>query len=125
MKQAPVLRLGRVLAVSLALLANTFAAGVPLVHAVAHERAREHHPASLVDGVGPAEHEHHEVHPQALHDEIVPVQRQPLDLAFVVPDVATGLVVFTAPSTVQHHPPLRLASRGPPSTDHARAPPLA
>ena len=118
-------RSARSLAVLLALVANLIAAGVPVLHALAHEAAEGHHPESELSGLSHAEHGHDEVHAEALHDERLVTNRHALDLAVVLPVDVEVPASFTSPARVTHRPALPLASRAPPATDLARAPPLA
>ena len=116
-------RVLRTFAVLMALVANLVAAGVPLLHAMAHEVAEEHHPA---EGTGAAvEHGHDEVHPESLHDAQLLVKRHSIDLSFIVPLAVREMIAFSAPATVQHRPALRLVPRAPPTPGLARAPPSA
>ena len=119
------LRLARLLAVLLALVANLIAAGVPVLHALAHEVAEEHHPSSDLPAVPQVDHGHDKLHADALHEERVLNKRQAIDPAFLSPAEAEEPASFISPERITHRPALRLASRAPPSTDLARAPPLA
>jgi hypothetical protein len=118
-------RLPRTLAVVLALAANLVAAGVPVLHAVAHEVAEGHRPDPEAAALAQIDHGHDEVHPASLHEERAPIKRPTLDFSFVLPDEAQKPVAFAAPATTRHRPVLRVISRAPPRTDPARAPPLA
>ena len=125
MPSARPLRFTRLLAVLLALVANLIATGVPVLHALAHEVAEEHHPSPELPAVPQVDHAHDQVHADALHDERVLTKRQAIDLAFLSPAEAEEPASFTSPARITHRPALRLASRAPPNTDLARAPPLA
>jgi hypothetical protein len=123
-------RCGRALFVVLALVANLFATGVPLLHALAHEHAhqeghahghehghRENHAPS---GQG---NEHDEIHPAALHDDCLVVPRAGLDLTVaLIPEsyAEPASLAVVAPFVVTS----ALHSRAPPRTTPARAPPL-
>ena len=113
----------RPIALAMALVANLFAAGVPVLHAFAHELAEPHHAAESRGAE--VDHGHDEIHPASLHDEQLVVKRLSIDLSFLVPAGVKGIVAFTAPATLQHRPALRLVSRAPPGSDLARAPPSA
>ena len=117
-------RTRRAFAATVALAANLLAAGVPVVHAMAHEIAEASHPAEAVGSRATLSHEHDEVHPASLHDEQL-IKRHSVDLAFVVPAATTEITAFVAPATIQHRPARRLASRAPPTSDLPRGPPLA
>ena len=125
MKPASPARLLRSVAVFLALVANLVAAGVPVLHAMAHEFAEEHHPAPEAETLAHIEPGDHADHAASLHDERVLIKRQPIDLAFTLPAATAEPSVFTAPAAVSHRPALRVSSRAPPTADLARAPPLA
>ena len=118
-------RAGQGFALAMALVASLFAAGVPVLHAMAHELAEVHHPAEALTTGSELEHGHDEVHPASLHDEQLLIKRHSLDLSFTVPAPAKELTTFVAPATIQHRPAVRLASRAPPSSDLPRGPPLA
>jgi hypothetical protein len=124
-------RCGRALFTVLALVANLFATGVPLLHALAHERGhaeahvlghehthRDHHAPSHQGD------EHDEIHPAGLHDECLVLPRAALDLdVALVRAVALDrldLGVTEAPSAATS----ALHSRAPPRAPSARAPPL-
>ena len=117
--------LARALAVLLALVANLIAVGVPVLHALAHEMAEAHHPSPELPAGPQVDHGHDEVHADALHDERVLTKRQAIDLAFILPAEAEAPTALTSAARIKHRPPSRLASRAPPGSDLARAPPLA
>jgi hypothetical protein len=124
-------RCARALFLVLALVANLFAAGVPLLHALAHEHGhREAHAHGHEDGDQdhrvPSHHgeEHGEIHPVTLHDDCLVVPRAGLDFAVAL-HPESGLepiafVVAEAPFVATS----ALHSRAPPRTAPARAPPL-
>jgi hypothetical protein len=114
-------RLGRALLASLALVANFFAAGVPVLHAWAHEVADSHH-AHVVE-VEAVDHSH-EVHPGALHADCLVVHRVAFDLAVALPMPSPELETFVAEAALTFRPVAPMSSRGPPSPGQARAPPL-
>lgn len=108
---------------SLALVANLIAAGVPVLHAWAHEGAHGHEVVASAQGV--VDHSHDEVHPPALHDECLLTQRAPLDVALALP-VSPFLVEPLGRETAMViNAVAPVASRAPPGHDQARAPPLA
>lgn len=126
-------RLGRALVAALALVANLIAVGVPVLHAWAHEihastheHEHEHEPdhGASVAGAGEGHHPHHEVHPLALHDECLLIHRAGLHLSLALPTAQIGFESFMADDRPALHPVPPVASRAPPSSDHARAPPL-
>ena len=125
MKTAPSTRLCRSAAVFLALVANLFAAGVPVLHAMAHEFAEEHHRAPEGGTLAHVEPGDHADHAASLHDDRLVVKRQSVDLVFTVPAGTTDLYLSSAAGIVEHRPVLRHSSRAPPTSDLARAPPLA
>ena len=115
-------RLGRALFASLALVANLVAAGVPVLHAWAHEVAESHHPHALE--VEAVEHSHDEVHPGALHADCLVVHRIAFDLAVALPMPSVELETFVTEGALAFHPVAPMSSRAPPSPGQARAPPL-
>lgn len=116
-------RLGRVLIASLALVANLIAAGVPVLHAWAHEVAHHHEAASTE--ASEVDHPHDQVHPPALHDECILAHRAPLHLGFAIPAAPLALESIESEEIATIHPVRPVASRAPPGQVHARAPPLA
>ena len=105
-------RLGRVLIASLALVANLIAAGVPVLHAWAHEVVDVHHAhAEVTERV---EHSHEEVHPEALHADCLMVQRVAVDLGFALPMQPPDLVNFVTETTLSVHPVARALEILPP-----------
>jgi hypothetical protein len=124
MNTASPARLCRLAAVFLALVANLVAAGVPVLHAMAHEFAEEHHRIPEAGTLAHVEPGDDAQHAASLHDERLVLKRQPVDLVFSVPAASAELDVATAPGVVEHRPVLRLSSRAPPTADLARAPPL-
>jgi hypothetical protein len=123
MKTASLVRLNRRLAVYLALAANLFAAGIPVLHPLAHALAEKHHPVAEAGTLAHVDQGDVDDHAAALHDERVLIKRQAIDLAFTVPVATTDLLVASAPAALQHHAVLRLSSRAPPSADLPRGPP--
>lgn len=113
------------MAATLALAATLFAAGVPVLHAMAHNLAEEDHPAEAMATGPEVEHPHDEVHPASLHEELRLIKRHLVDFSFTVPAAAKELTAFVAPANIQHRPAVRLASRAPPTSDLPRGPPLA
>jgi hypothetical protein len=124
-------RHGSSLFVVLALVANLFATGVPLLHALAHEHAHREahaygHEHAHQDHHAPSHHgeEHDEIHPASLHDEYLVVPCAGLDIVVApIPESLlepTALVRVEAPVVVSS----ALHSRAPPRTTPARAPPL-
>lgn len=115
-------RLGRALTVSLALVANLIAAGVPVLHAWAHEVGHGH--GDVVTAQAAVDHTHDEVHPPALHDECLLTHRGALDVATALP--ASHLVLEPLGALVMPgiHAVAPVASRAPPGHHPARAPPL-
>jgi hypothetical protein len=124
-------RHGSALFVVLALVANLYATGVPLLHALAHEHAHREahahgHEHAHQDHHAPSHHgeNHDEIHPASLHDECLVVPRAGLD--FVLAPIPESLlepsarVRVEAPFVVS----TALHSRAPPRTTPARAPPL-
>lgn len=117
-----VARIGRRLVASTALVANLIAAGVPVLHAWAHEVADSHHAhAAEVEAV---DHSHDEVHPRALHNDYLVVHGVAFDLALALPLPAPELVTFVGEAAPPVHPVAPVSSRAPPSPSPARAPPL-
>lgn len=115
-------RLARAVFASLALLANLVAAGVPVLHAWAHEVADSHHaPAAEMETL---DHSHDEVHPGALHSDSLGVQRVAFDLAAALPVPSPELDGFLAEAERAFPPVVLRSSRAPPSPGQARAPPL-
>lgn len=115
--------LGRVLIVSLALIANLFAAGTPVLHAWTHHREGDDHHAPVVELQ--VDHDHEAEHPRSLHDDTLVVKRHALDLTFLhaTPGVES---VVVATECIRVRPTVAsLGSRAPPPGDPARAPPLA
>ena len=122
----------RLLVACLALVANLIAAGVPVLHAFAHDAhfaSADHHSAAVDDQGAElhereADHDHDQAHAASLHDECVALKRVVVDLGFLAP------VRFVLPGepdmdrVVPKRPVQRLASRAPPPGDPARAPPL-
>jgi hypothetical protein len=106
---------------SLALVANLIAAGLPVLHAWAHEAAESHHVMMEVDAV---EHSHDEVHPSALHADCLVVHRIAFDLALALPMRSPEFQTFVAEASLAFHPVAPMSSRAPPSPGQARAPPL-
>lgn len=121
---APPLRLGRALLVSLALVANLIAAGMPVIHAWVHEFGHHHHD-TVWSAPAEVDHPHEEVHPLALHEECLLTHRAPLDLAVALPASGFALEIFGKADVAEFHPVQPVASRAPPGHNHARAPPLA
>lgn len=121
-------RAGRAALAMLALVANLIAAGVPVLHAWAHDAhalAHEVEPAHGAAAVVPeADHPHEEVHPLALHEECLLVHRAALNLALALPAAPVQFESLHTDETPAFHPVSPVASRAPPSGDHARAPPL-
>lgn len=119
---------GRAALAMLALVANLIAAGVPVLHAWAHDaHARAHEVGSGHEqavGVPVADHPHEEVHPLALHEECQLVHRVTLNLALALPSAVVQLGTFLGDEAASFHPVSPVPSRAPPSADHARAPPL-
>jgi hypothetical protein len=121
----------RALFVVLALIANLFATGVPLLHALAHEsghqephdhgREHAHRDHHLPSGQGD---DHDEIHPGSLHDEYLIVAGGGFDFAVasvadtsLEPSAVTVEVARWVATSALH-------SRAPPRTTPARAPPL-
>ena len=103
------------------LAAHLIAVCVPLLHTWSHGHDTAH-PSPPGGEVG---EEHHEVHPAALHDDWVVVDRATVDVAFAVP--ATALPPYE-PREIDHLPPRHIpsaGSRAPPGGDVARSPPIA
>ena len=115
-------RLGRVLLVSFALVANLIAIGVPVLHGWAHGGDHGHH--EMVAEVGEPEHSHGDVHPLSLHDDCLLIHRLALDLAPALPPARTEFVSFATPAAPAVHAVLPMSSRAPPAPGQARAPPL-
>ena len=139
----------RLLAVCLALVANLVAAGVPVLHSLAHEAhsagwghdvaathhqegehhaGREHHPPATHEfaaerHAAESDHHHEQAHAPSLHDECVALKRLAVDFAFLAP------VRFVLSGEPEHDGSVprrlvqRLSSRAPPPGDPARAPP--
>lgn len=117
----------RSLILCLALVANFFAAGSPLLHTAAHalDDHHRHEIAAASDHEHPSDEEHDEVHPSSLHDDSVLLRRGAPNFFFL--PSATLLAIdaaaeHPAPATSQV---ASLRSRAPPPGDPARAPPLA
>ena len=135
----------RLLAVCLALVANLVAAGVPVLHSLAHEAhfgdwdhhasaphhldgehsaGREHHPpATHEQHATESDHDHEQAHAPSLHDECVALKRLAVDFAFLTP---VRFVLSAEPEpdrSVPRRPIQRLSTRAPPPGDPARAPP--
>lgn len=115
-------RLGRVLVASLALVANLTAAGIPVLHAWAHEVADAHHADGAVAET--VDHSHDEVHPEALHTDCLVAHRVAFDFALALPMQPPELVAVATEATLSVHPVAPMSSRAPPSPRQARAPPL-
>lgn len=122
--------LGRFLIVSLALVANLLAVGVPVLHAFAHERHAHAHDRGdheAADSIGLAndnEHPHSEVHAAGLHEDMQVLPRTAVDFGAVAqpkPSTALFAVISSERSPV---PEGILHSRAPPGDATARAPPL-
>lgn len=116
-------RAGRALIASLALVATLIAAGVPVLHAWAHEFGQGHD--DVVTGQAAADHAHDEVHPPSLHDECLLTHRASMDVALAPP--ASPLLVgpLGGDAAPVIHAVAPVASRAPPGHDRARAPPFA
>jgi len=115
----------RVLPALVALAANLFAVGVPVLHVLAHSGHAERRPA-LTAVVDHADHGHGQVHPDALHDEAAPKTPASPDGFFFEPASPVSLQAsIRERREAPVAPPRRLASRAPPPGDPARAPPLA
>lgn len=119
------LRALRVATTALALVANLFATSVPVLHALVHEREARHHEAPAAAGAATFDHGHDPAHADALHDELVLVKRQPLDLFFIALVGGIDAVLVTETRVVSSDPSYALPSRAPPASDLARAPPPA
>lgn len=120
---APLRRGLRAVLAPLAILANFAAVGQPVAHAWAHEAHQEHHNEVRAESV--VDHSHDEIHPLALHDDYVPVQRSGPDASSALPIPALELTVAPATSMPAIHSVLRAPSRAPPGQDRARSPPSA
>ena len=116
------LRLGRVLFVSLALVANLVAAGVPVLHGWAHAPDHGH---AVATAAAEVDHPHDEGHPPTLHDECLLTHRPGLDRALALPTAGLELVSLVRPEAPSFCPVAPAPSRAPPSPGQARAPPLA
>ena len=116
----------RTLPALLALAANLIAAGVPVLHVLAHSgHDVEYHPV-LTAVADHADHGHGQVHPDALHDEAAPKTPASPGGFFVEPASRVSLQAsIRERREAPVAPPRRLASRAPPPGDPARAPPLA
>jgi hypothetical protein len=122
----------RLLVACLALAANLVAAGVPVLHALAHDAhfASVDHHADAVDDHGAelhereAGHDHDRAHAASLHDECVALKRVAVDLGFIAPIRFALLSESETDRVVPRRPVQRLSSRAPPPGDPARAPPL-
>ena len=122
----------RLLAACFALVANLFAAGVPVLHGFAHDadvgREQHHHAAAYHHGAElhaeEAGHGHGRAHAASLHDECVAVKRAAVDAAVLTVCRSAALVLPATDREVPLRPVERLSSRGPPPGDPARAPPL-
>lgn len=114
---------------SLALVANFIAAGVPVLHAWAHQHHSLFHHEDAghpVEAVVPdGEHPHEDVHPLALHDDCLLAQRDAQHLALALPAPGVELPILLTEEASAHHPVSPVASRAPPSAARARAPPFA
>jgi hypothetical protein len=125
-------RFGRALFAVLALVANLFATGIPLLHALAHEHGhREAHAHGCERAHGGEHHaptchreEHDEIHPASLHDEYLVVPRAGLDLAPTLLSESFLEPALVRADTAPIPATSTLRSRAPPHTSHARAPPL-
>ena len=113
---------GRALAACLALVANLIAAGVPVLHAWAHEIRHHHDGAEAVPAE--ADHPHDEVHPLALHDEGLLTHRSGPDLTLALAAPRFKLDGYGVNEAPPIHPVPPAASRAPPGPATARAPPL-
>ena len=116
----------RPLLVFLALAANLIAAGLPVLHAMAHlgHHGEPHH-AEAVAAFAHTDHEHGAVHPEALHDDAGPRSGGGVSFAFLA---SVDLPVLHVALHERRDTPIpvpRLSSRAPPPGDPARAPPLA
>jgi hypothetical protein len=121
---------GRTLCAVTALLANLLTAGVPLLHALAHEHAHtegdvRHHAEEWHEGHDPTDRgaDHDEIHSRWLHEECLIAARDGLDTSFaIVPSAApapNGPTVELAPVRSAS----ALHARAPPASPSARAPP--
>jgi hypothetical protein len=127
-------RCGRALSVVLALVANLFATGVPLLHALAHEHEHAHREAHAAGHEHPHEGGHHEpsrqreehdgIHPAALHEECLVVPRAKLDPAPALRSESLREPVSVAVEAPASPATVTLRSRAPPRATPARAPPL-
>lgn len=115
------------LVVSLALVANLIAAGVPLLHALAHEHGHgevQGHVHDLDAHAPSVGHEHGEIHPASLHDDFVVIPRRTVDLGYALPAAPNhGPVAVEAEIAPPRVAALFVFSRAPPDTPPARAPP--
>lgn len=109
--------------VSVALVANLIAAGVPVLHAWAHDVGHAHE--VIVTVPAEVDHPHDEVHPLALHDECVLTHRVGLPLSPALPASRVEFASPVAEDVPDFHPVPPVSSRAPPGRNHARAPPLA
>jgi hypothetical protein len=112
---------GRALRLPL-LAAHLIAVLVPLLHTWSHGTEAAHHgpPAGVViDG------EHHEIHPGALHDHWVMVDRAPPDAFLPSPVPPFGVVPAREIELLHARRTSHLGSRAPPGGDVARSPPSA
>ena len=121
---------GRVLFVSLALIANLFAAGVPLLHALVHDRdshshVPEHgafaHPKPMSASV---ERPHDEIHPEVLHQDGQVLSRTSMNLGAAIPVQPFVPLFVLASSQPYAAAEATFLSRAPPGAATARAPPL-
>lgn len=118
----PFLRFRRVLIVSLALVANLVATGVPVLHAWTHEVEHAHDADPAPE---PTEHSHDEAHPPQLHDDCLAVHRVSPDVSPALPATSTDFVSLAAGSVPAVHAVVHVSSRAPPAPTRARAPPSA
>lgn len=130
-RHASALRLGHTLLIALALAANLIATGVPVMHALAHDRDhaqvhrqhREPHPHTPSSGGHNQDHE--EIHPAVLHDDWLVLPSIGLDNWFLI-----SVMPYHGPANVEtkmappRDAPVILA-RAPPSVTLPRAPPFA
>lgn len=121
----------RSLTVCLALVANLFAVGVPLLHSAAHALA-DHHAHEIAAAAEheashehPSDDEHDEVHPSSLHDEGVLLRRIAPDVSVLPPATLAVIDAAAEHRAPASRPVASLRSRAPPPGDPARAPPPA